>query len=113
MVVLFALAVVGALVGVLRGRRKRSGQLNVLGSYHGQTKAGDRLTRLPDKKPSAAPTVEYLPNLHGLRIHTLSEGSNSNGADTRMMSLEDVRLTPRIAFPRPKGGGCEKGGLNI
>jgi hypothetical protein len=48
--------------------------------------------------------MQYLPNLHSLGIHTVSY---SNGANTRM-SLEDVRLTPRIPFPSPKAVRCEK-----
>ena len=101
MVVLFALAAVGAVVATLRGRCKRGRQLNVMSSYRGETTANDRLTRLPEKKLNAAPTVQYLPNLHSLGIHTVSEGPYSNGANTRM-SLEDVQLTPRMPFPSPK-----------
>ena len=110
MVVLFALAAVGALVAILWGRRKRNGQLSAIRSYHRdrEAKADSRLTRLPDKRLNAAPTVQYLPNLHSLGIHTVSEGSYPDGASTRV-SLEDVRLTPRIPFPSPKNVGTTKG----
>ena len=102
MAVLFALAAIGALVATLRRRCKGGRQLNVMNSYGGEPKTDDRLTRLPSKK-----TVQYLPNLHSLGIHTVSEGQYSNGdsSDSRRMSLEDVRLTPRIPFPSPKGMG--------
>ena len=105
--VLFALVAIGALATILRGRFKRSRQLDVMSSYSGGLTAGDRL---PDKRPNAAPTVQYLPNLHSLGIHTMSTGAYSSGANPRM-SLDDVRLTPRaIPFPSPKsGGGFDKG----
>lgn len=100
--VLFALVAVGALATILRGRFKRSRQLGVMSPYCGGPTAGDRLR---DKKSNAAPTVQYLPNLHSLGIHTVSTGSYSSGANPRM-SLDDVRLTPRVMpFPSPKGGG--------
>ena len=109
MVTLFALVAVGALVTILRGRYKRNRQLNVGSPYRGESTAGDHLTRLPDKKRNTVPTVQYLPNLHSLGIHTVSAGSYSSGANTRM-SLDDVRLTPRIPFPSPRGGGPRGGG---
>ena len=108
MVTLFALVAVGALVTILRGRCKRNQQ----GSpYCGESTADDHLTRLPDKKRDTVPTVQYLPNLHSLGIHTASAGSYSSGANTRM-SLDDVRLTPRIPFPSPRGRGPRGRGDN-
>lgn len=114
MAVLFALAAVGALVTILRGRFKRGRRHGVMSPRCGGSTADDRLTYLPDKKPSAAPAVQYLPNLHSLGIHTASAGSYSRGTNPRM-SLDDVRLTPRInPFPSPKdGGGFDKGPTNI
>ncbi len=114
MAVLFALAAVGALVTILRGRFKRGRRHDVMSPYCGGSTSDDRLTYLPDKKPNAAPTVQYLPNLHSLGIHTVSVSSHSSGANPRM-SLDDVRLTPRInPFPSPKdGGGFDKGPTNI
>ena len=106
MVVLFALVAVGALVTILRGRRKRSRQLTVMSPYCGERTADDRFTCLPDRKPNAAPTVQYLPNLHSLGIHTVPAGGYSNGINTRTSlddELDDVRLTPRIPFPSLKG----------